>query len=30
LIVYPNVGHLAMYENTSRLIDDLIAFYGAL
>jgi len=27
LIVYPNVGHLAMYENTAQHIDDLINFY---
>jgi pimeloyl-ACP methyl ester carboxylesterase len=28
LFIYPNVGHLAMYENTSRLIDDLLSFYS--
>ncbi len=27
LLVYPNVGHLSMFENTSRLIGDLISFY---
>jgi pimeloyl-ACP methyl ester carboxylesterase len=30
LIIYPNVGHLAMYENTEGLIDDFGAFYSAL
>jgi len=29
LAIYPNVGHLSMYENAPRLIDDLISFYGA-
>lgn len=27
LHVYPRVGHLSMYENAPRLIDDLVAFY---
>ena len=30
LVIYPNVGHLSMYENTKGLIDDLVAFYGGL
>lgn len=29
LCVYPDVGHMAMYENTSRLICDLLTFYAA-
>jgi len=28
LITYPEVGHLAMYENTAQLIDDLVTFYS--
>jgi pimeloyl-ACP methyl ester carboxylesterase len=28
LVVYPGVGHLAMYENTSALIADLVRFYA--
>jgi len=27
LRVYPNVGHLGMYENTLTMIEDLISFY---
>jgi len=30
LIVYPNVGHLSMYENTAALISDLAVFYSGL
>ena len=29
LKVYPNVGHLGMYENTLTMIEDLISFYHA-
>lgn len=29
LCVYPETGHMAMYENTSRLICDLLTFYKA-
>jgi pimeloyl-ACP methyl ester carboxylesterase len=29
LFVYPHVGHLAMFENTHRLISDLTSFYTA-
>lgn len=29
LYVYPDTGHMAMYENTSRLVCDLITFYAA-
>jgi len=29
LYVYPETGHMAMYENTARLICDLITFYAA-
>ena len=28
LHMYPGVGHMAMYENTSKMISDLIRFYG--
>lgn len=28
LVVYPEVGHLAMYEQTAALIEDLMLFYG--
>lgn len=28
LFVYPDTGHMAMYENTSRLICDLLDFYA--
>jgi pimeloyl-ACP methyl ester carboxylesterase len=27
LIIYPDAGHMAMYENTSQLLCDLIVFY---
>lgn len=29
LYVYPDTGHMAMYENTSQLICDLLKFYAA-
>ncbi|HUR31821.1 MAG TPA: alpha/beta hydrolase [Saprospiraceae bacterium] len=29
LHMYPGVGHLSMYENTSKLIQDLVRFYEA-
>jgi pimeloyl-ACP methyl ester carboxylesterase len=28
LLIYPDAGHMAMYENTSHLICDLITFYA--
>ena len=30
LHIYQEIGHMAMYENTSRLIVDLLTFYAAL
>jgi len=30
LYIYPQVGHMAMYENTARMICDLVAFYTNL
>ncbi len=30
LHMYPGVGHLSMYENTARIIEDLIRFYATL
>lgn len=30
LLVYPNVGHLSMYENTNSLIRDLKTFYDGI
>ncbi len=30
LRVYPGIGHMAMYENTSQLICDLLSFYASL
>jgi pimeloyl-ACP methyl ester carboxylesterase len=30
LHVYPDIGHVGMYENTSQLICDLLTFYSAL
>lgn len=30
LCIYPHVGHMAMYENTARMICDLIKFYKSI
>ncbi len=30
LHMYPDTGHMSMYENTAQIIEDLIGFYGTL
>ena len=30
LCIYPHVGHMAMYENTARMICDLVKFYSLI